>query len=91
MKTRLTFGMSLLLLALLLTSSHALALAGPQITASAVAGGGGSLLGGSYTLSGTIGQADAGGALSNGAYRLSGGFWNAAFPTWSFFVPVVKK
>jgi hypothetical protein len=81
----------LLLLALLLTSSHALAVAGPQITASVVAGGGGSLQGGSYTLSGTTGQADAGGNLANGAYSLSSGFWNAGFSNWSTFVPVIKK
>jgi hypothetical protein len=56
-----------------------------------VAGGGGSLQGGSYTLSGTTGQADAGGNLANGAYSLSSGFWNAGFSNWSTFVPVIKK
>jgi len=37
-------------------------------------GGGGSSSGGSYTLSGTIGQPDAG-TLSGGTYALEGGFW----------------
>lgn len=37
-------------------------------------GGGGTSSGGSYTLSGTIGQADAG-TLSGGNYTLRGGFW----------------
>ena len=31
--------------------------------------------GGSYTLSGTIGQHDASGAISGGTYTLTGGFW----------------
>ena len=37
-------------------------------------GGGGTSSGGSYTLSGTIGQPDAG-TLSGGTYTLEGGFW----------------
>jgi len=37
-------------------------------------GGGGTSSGGSYTLSGTIGQPDAG-TLSGGNYTLKGGFW----------------
>ncbi len=41
----------------------------------AVAGGGGTSTGGNYTLSGTIGQAEAGETLSGGSYTLQGGFW----------------
>src|SRR5262245_6756382 len=37
-------------------------------------GGGGTSSGGSYSLSGTIGQPDAG-TLSGGNYTLEGGFW----------------
>lgn len=37
-------------------------------------GGGGTSSGGSYSLSGTIGQPDAG-TLSGGSYTLEGGFW----------------
>lgn len=37
-------------------------------------GGGGTSTGGSYTLSGTIGQPDAG-VLTGGTYELQGGFW----------------
>jgi hypothetical protein len=44
-------------------------------------GGGGSNIGGSYTLNGTIGQPGAG-VLSSGGYNLVGGFW------WSEQVPV---
>jgi hypothetical protein len=43
-----------------------------------VAGGGGTSTGGDYTLSGTIGQAEAGETLSGGAYTLQGGFWTGA-------------
>lgn len=39
-----------------------------------VDGGGGQSSGGVYTLSGTVGQADAG-ALSGGNYTIAGGFW----------------
>ena len=37
-------------------------------------GGAQNLIGGSYTLSGTIGQPDAG-SQSGGSYTLNGGFW----------------
>jgi hypothetical protein len=40
-----------------------------------VDGGGGVSSGGSYTLSGTIGQPDAG-TMSGGPYTLAGGFWS---------------
>jgi hypothetical protein len=39
-------------------------------------GGGGTSSGGSYTLSGTIGQPDAGGPMVGGSYSLTGGFWS---------------
>ena len=39
-------------------------------------GGGGTSSGGSFTLSGSIGQPDAGGAMSGGNYSLTGGFWS---------------
>jgi hypothetical protein len=42
-------------------------------------GGGGTSTGGDYSLSGTIGQADAG-VLSGGNYTLVGGFWSAVAP-----------
>ena len=40
-----------------------------------VAGGGGTSTGGTFTVSGTIGQHDAGGAMSGGNYSVTGGFW----------------
>jgi hypothetical protein len=41
-----------------------------------VAGGGGNSTGGTYQVSGTIGQPDAGGAMTGGSYSLTGGFWS---------------
>ncbi len=38
-------------------------------------GGGGTSTGGTYTLSGTIGQPDAGPTMTGGNYALTGGFW----------------
>jgi hypothetical protein len=40
-----------------------------------VSGGGGTSTGGVFTVSGTIGQADAGGPMANGSFSLAGGFW----------------
>jgi len=40
-----------------------------------IAGGGGTSAGGSYSVSGTIGQAEAGATLNGGQYSLTGGFW----------------
>jgi hypothetical protein len=41
-----------------------------------IAGGGGTSSGGSFSLSGTIGQPDAGGTMTGGGYSLTGGFWS---------------
>ncbi|MGA2855037.1 MAG: hypothetical protein ABSE90_13025 [Verrucomicrobiota bacterium] len=41
-----------------------------------IAGGGGTSTGGTYQVSGTIGQHDAGGAMTGGNYSLTGGFWS---------------
>jgi hypothetical protein len=43
------------------------------------AGGGGTSAGGSYRVSGTIGQHDAGGPVTSGNYSLTGGFWALIF------------
>ncbi|HEV2434998.1 MAG TPA: hypothetical protein VG077_03295 [Verrucomicrobiae bacterium] len=40
-----------------------------------VAGGVGTSIGGTYQVSGTIGQHDAGGPMTGGNYSLTGGFW----------------
>jgi hypothetical protein len=41
-----------------------------------IADGGGTSTGGTYSVSGTIGQHDASGAMSGGSYSLTGGFWS---------------
>jgi hypothetical protein len=41
-----------------------------------IAGGGGTSTGGTYSVSGTIGQHDAGGTLNGGNYSVTGGFWS---------------
>ena len=41
-----------------------------------LAGGGGASTGGTYQVTGTIGQADASGAMTGGNYALTGGFWS---------------
>ncbi|HEY4414368.1 MAG TPA: hypothetical protein VGO57_01655 [Verrucomicrobiae bacterium] len=41
-----------------------------------IPGGGGTSSGGSFTLSGSIGQHDAGSTMSGGSYQLTGGFWS---------------
>jgi hypothetical protein len=40
-----------------------------------VAGGGGISTGGTYQVSGTVGQPDAGGPMTGGNYSMTGGFW----------------
>jgi hypothetical protein len=58
-----------------------------------VDGGGGTSAGGSYSVSGTLGQpvaASGVAALSGGPYQLSGGFWaQSATPFHTLFLPVV--
>ena len=52
-----------------------------SITWYTIDGGGGTSSGGSYTLSGTIGQPDAGPSLSGGTFTLTGGYWAGAGET----------
>ena len=40
-----------------------------------IAGGGGTSTGGTYSVSGTIGQPDASAAMNDGNYSVTGGFW----------------
>ena len=69
---------SLLLVGGLSVSALPLPAAPYEITFFSIDGGGGTSSGGSYTLSGTIGQPDAG-AMSGGSFILEGGFWGGAF------------
>jgi len=45
-----------------------------------IPGGGGTSTGGTYQVTGSIGQADASGAMSGGNYSLVGGFWGVVIP-----------
>ncbi|MGI9015100.1 MAG: hypothetical protein ACR2GY_12760 [Phycisphaerales bacterium] len=51
---------------------------GYDISWHTIDGGGGTSTGGTYSLSGTIGQHDAGGPLTGSNYSLTGGFWAGA-------------
>ncbi len=53
-------------------------------------GGAMNLQGGSYTLSGTIGQFDAG-TMSGGNYKLNGGFWGFVDSISKLFLPVIMR
>ncbi len=53
------------------------AFAQPSISWYTMDGGGGTSTGGSFTVSGTIGQPDASGPLTGGTFTVSGGFWAA--------------
>jgi hypothetical protein len=56
-----------------------------------VDGGGGTSAGGGYSLSGTIGQADAG-RLSGGTYTVGGGFWASLGQVLQqLFLPLVRR
>ncbi|OGO33445.1 MAG: hypothetical protein A2Z16_01040 [Chloroflexi bacterium RBG_16_54_18] len=46
--------------------------------------------GGSYSLGGTIGQADAG-ASSSGTYTLAGGFWGGTLAQHRLYLPLVLR
>ena len=46
--------------------------------------------GGSYSLVGTVGQADAG-ALSGGGYTLGGGFWGGGAAQHHVYLPLVMR
>jgi hypothetical protein len=47
-------------------------------------------IGGSYSLGGSIGQADAG-SMSGGSYQLNGGFWGGASINYTVYLPLVLK
>jgi hypothetical protein len=63
---------------------------GYDLTWSTIDGGGAMFsTGGSYSLGGTIGQADAG-ALSGGSYTLTGGFWSGMTGS-QIYLPLVVR
>jgi hypothetical protein len=64
------------LLAFLFTLCAVSAPAQYSIGWSKIAGGGGNSSGGSFSVSGTVGQVDASPALTGGNYSVTGGFWS---------------
>jgi hypothetical protein len=86
-------GTVLLALAVLLLPVTLASANGPgyALTRWTVDGGGGTLLGGAYTLNGTAGQTDAA-AWSGAGYVLSGGFWHRAGPSgFDIYLPLVLR
>ena len=64
---------------------------GYDLTWYTIDGGGATFsTGGSYSLGGTIGQADAG-VLSGGSYQLNGGFWGGSSINYKVYLPLVLK
>jgi len=72
------FVAKLMLCFIILHSSFCLLAIGQpySIDSFKISGGGGTSTNGQYSVSGTIGQADAGGAMSGGNYSVTGGFWS---------------
>jgi len=100
MKTKGYLFSGLILGALLLSAGVVLAQSGEgastalvtgfDLTWWTVDGGGGTVSGGAYELSGTIGQPDAG-VLSGGGYTLAGGFWSGGPPRHKLYLPIIMK
>ena len=63
---------------------------GPTIWYTIDGGGAMNSSGGSYSLSGSIGQPDAG-TLNGGSYQLAGGFWGGASINYAMYLPLVLK
>jgi hypothetical protein len=80
-----------LTLLFVVTSALAQSGGGYDLTWNTVDGGGVMFsTGGSYSLGGTIGQADAG-QVSGGAYTLASGFWGGVAVLFGIYLPLVMK
>lgn len=64
---------------------------GYELTLGIVAGGGERLENGIYSLEGTAAQIEAAPSLQSGGYIYNGGFWHAAFPIFSLYLPLTIK
>ncbi len=82
--------LALVLAGLLLPVALALAQASFQLDWWTVDAGGGQLQGGAYTLTGTLGQADAG-EWSGGGYQLLGGFWGLVSTPQTLYLPAILR
>jgi hypothetical protein len=87
-------GAATSLIALLLVVSIALAASGYDLTWWTVDNGGGQSVGGTYTLSGTLGQAEAGQPMTGGNFSLAGGFWQTGITSPALnqiYLPLIIK
>jgi hypothetical protein len=86
--------LTLLVIILLGTSIALSAPSSPDVSWWTVDGGGAvpKLTGGTYSLQGSTGQADAG-LLANGSFALSGGYWNSRIVKWTrhVYLPLVIR
>ena len=90
----LILGVSILLVLLIVVGvALAAVTAGYSLDWWTADGGGGTSTGGSYNLSGTIGQPDAGTTLTGGNYRLEGGFWGSGVGAagLKIYLPLVRR
>lgn len=87
-----SFVAALLLAPLLSLSAIAQSGGGYDLSWSTIDGGGYTFsAGGSYTLGGTAGQADAG-ILQGGSFALGGGFWGGGGAIWyGIYLPVILR
>jgi hypothetical protein len=94
MKRALGLLIPIMLLAVIASTALAQVGGGYDLSWSTIDGGGGSSNDGGYTLTGTIGQADAAQAIGGGTYTLSGGFWIGGAGTSAqtyVFLPLVLR
>jgi len=95
MKRKLILGLFVLAVLVLLVLNVRVGYAAPRTTGYEISwytidgGGAQDLTGGSYTLSGTIGQYDAG-SQSGGTYQLNGGYWVDVFG-YRLYLPLILK
>lgn len=86
---------TIVIVLIVLTLSSAVVFAqtggGYDLSWSTVDGGGGTSSGGSFSLSGTVGQPDASQAMTGGTYTLQGGFWAGVPPTYDVYLPVTVR
>ena len=79
--------LGLVMVALLVTVF--VASSAPDSPSHSIASGGGTSSGGSFVISGTIGQADAG-LSAGGAFAVEGGFWGGAYAVQSIGAPFLS-
>jgi hypothetical protein len=80
----------LVLVALVLLASAALAANGLAIPRQLIGGGGGSIQSGTFALQGSVGQAVAGG-VGHGSFGVGSGFWRETVRIYPVYLPLVVR